>query len=88
MRRKGRSRRSHPSAKRSDAIEAAGARFGELHSVVMAGCVALAPFFPDELYAATLIPPQMVSEALATLVEERFLIQDQGMLRVNSVFAL
>ena len=86
MRRKVRSRRSRPSPRRSDAVEAAGARFGELHSVVMAGCVALAPFFPDELYQATLIPAEMVAEALATLVAERYLVQADGMLALNPVF--
>lgn len=50
----------------------------------MAGCVALAPVFPEELYAATLVPPAMVSQALADLVAARYLLVSAGKMYVNS----
>ena len=82
MRRKTASRRSRPSP-RPDAVAATGARYGPLHAVVMAGCVALAPLFPEDLYAATLVPPAMVSQALADLVAARYLVVKDGKLDVN-----
>lgn len=49
----------------------------------MAGCVALAPMFPEDLYAATLVPPAMVSQALADLVAARYLVVIAGKLDLN-----
>ena len=82
MRRKTASRRSRPSP-RPDPVASAGGRFGPLHSVVMAGCVALAPLFPEQLYAATLVDPAMVSQALADLVAARYLVVSGGRLDIN-----
>ena len=59
-------------------MAAAGGRFGELHSITMAGCVALAPVTPAELYADTHIPPFMTARALADLVAERYLLVTPG----------